>query len=338
MNWKCPHCGEIIENAEKTNIKFCLRCGEPVDEETTQVDSGPSDDESGERQEVKKIQRLDDLLRITMIVFGLGWLVLFVIPFGESSYGMVMSWDLLADREGMSYLVSWPLMLGLLFVVLGAVAPLPGWLRSGAAVVFATAFFVVLGVGDPGGPLGRDLNFAMVGGPVWLLIFPIVTAGLLLRSHSQRGLIPRVLIGLGLLFGIIAYLTGAEGQSTLVGALLRYLGEDSPARAISRILILLPMFLLLAAAVGFQLPGKKADPAKRWASILGWVWLIYLPAFYLLFGVMLWVAEESAYYFLMFFKLCVYLGGLTAVFALSVAWLAEFVPGRLLPLLHRKDN
>ncbi|MBW1806946.1 MAG: hypothetical protein JRJ87_02045 [Deltaproteobacteria bacterium] len=319
MSWTCPHCSETIEEPESGSIRFCLHCGEPSESE-------PMDSSAA---------RLDRLLRVVMVFFGLSWLVWFFIPFGRASFGLVMSWDLLANREGLAYLVSWPLMLGLLILVLGAVAPFPGWLRSGTAAILGTAFLIIMGVEEPGGPLGRDISFAFVGGGVWILMFPVVGAGLLLRTRVARSVTARVLIGISILFGLVAYLTSAEGQTTLVGALLRYLGEGEAVQAISRILILLPLFLLLAATVAFRMPNGKDDPAAKWVSILSWIWLLYLPVFLLIHGLMLWVSEGSGYYFLMFFRLAFYLGGIIAVLMLSASWLAGYIPARLIPLLKR---
>jgi hypothetical protein len=328
MSWTCPHCGEIIEEPSTGDIRFCLHCGEPsgAEGDKTQV-AAPGLPAAADR--------LDGSLRAVMVVFGLLWLVLFFVPFGQASFGTVMSWNLLADREGMSYLVSWPLMLGLLFLVLGAVEPFPRWLRSGAAVVFGAAFLIIIGTEQPGGPLGPDLQFALVGGSVWLLIFPLAGAGLLLRARSPRSVAARVLLALSLLFGMVAYLTGADGQSTLIGALLRYLGEGEAIRAVSRILILLPMFLLLASSVGFRMPQGDDDPSRGWATRLSWIWMLYLPLFCLLFGFMQAVGEESGYYFLMFLKMSAYLGGIVATLVISIAWLAEFIPAKLLPLVRK---
>ncbi len=328
MSWTCPHCGEMIEEPATGDIRFCLHCGEPSG-------SGGDKTQVAAQDLPPDTQRLDGVLRAVMVVFGLIWLVLFFVPFGKASSGVVMSWDLLADREGMSYLVSWPLMLGLLFLVLGAVEPFPKWLRSGAALIFGAAFLIILGTEEPGGPLGADLRFALVGGSVWLLIFPLVGAGLLLRARSPRSVSARVLIGLALLFGIVAYLTGADGQSTLVGALLRYLGEGEAIRAVSRILILIPMFLLLASSVGFRMPTNADDTARGWAVKLSWMWVLYLPLFCLLYGFMLGVSEESGYFFLMFLKMAAYLGGIVAALMVSIAWLAGFIPAKLLPLFKK---
>ncbi|MBW1871021.1 MAG: hypothetical protein JRJ19_03100, partial [Deltaproteobacteria bacterium] len=70
-------------------------------------------------------------------------------------------------------------------------------------------------------------------------------------------------------------------------------------------------------------------------SILSWIWLLYLPVFLLIHGLMLWVSEGSGYYFLMFFRLAFYLGGIIAVLMLSASWLAGYIPARLIPLLKR---
>jgi len=226
MPWTCPHCNETIEEPATGSIQFCLHCGEP-----TQTDAKAASPD-----------RLDSILRVVMIASGVVWLVLFFIPFGQASYGSVMSWDLLADHEGMSYLVSWPLMLGILFLVLGAVGPFPPWLRSGTAVLLGGAFLILMGSEDPGGPLGADIQFVFMGDAVWILIFPIIGAGLMHRIQSPRSVVARVFIGLALLFGLVAYLTGAEGESTLVGSLLRYLGDDETVRAIGRVFLLLPLF------------------------------------------------------------------------------------------------
>jgi len=209
MPWTCPHCHESIEEPATGSIQFCLHCGEP-----TRTDAkGAAPD------------RLDSILRVVMMASGVVWLVLFFIPFGQASFGAVMSWDLLADHEGMSYLVSWPLMLGILFLVLGAVGPFPPWLRSGTTVLLGGAFLILMGSEDPGGPLGADIQFVFAGDAVWILIFPLIGAGLMHRIQSPRSVVARVFIGLALLFGLVAYLTGAEGESTLVGSLLRYLGQ-----------------------------------------------------------------------------------------------------------------
>ena len=321
MAWTCPHCNETIEEPATGSIQFCLHCGEP-----TQTDV-----------KIPAPDRLDSILRVVMMASGVVWLVLFFIPFGQATYGAVMSWDLLADHEGMSYLVSWPLMLGILFLVLGAVGPFPPWLRSGTAVLLGGAFLILMGSEDPGGPLGADIQFVFTGDAVWILIFPLIGAGLMHRVQSPRSVVARVFIGLALLFGLVAYLTGAEGESTLVGALLRYLGDDETVRAIGRVFLLLPLFLLIASSVGFKLPDGGSDPARSWSRALCWVWLCYLPAFLLLFGLMRTATSESGYYFLMFLKLSCYTAGLLAMLMLSIAWLSGFLPAQIKALIDRKS-
>jgi hypothetical protein len=321
MPWTCPHCHESIEEPATGSIQFCLHCGEP-----TQTDAKAASPD-----------RLDSILRVVMMASGLVWLVLFFVPFGQATYGAVMSWDLLADHEGMSYLVSWPLMLGILFLVLGAVGPFPPWLRSGTAVLLGGAFLILMGSEDPGGPLGADIQFVFTGDAVWILIFPLIGAGLIHRVQSPRSVVARVFIGLALLFGLVAYLTGAEGESTLVGSLLRYLGDDETVRAIGRVFLLLPLFLLIASSVGFKLPAGGNDPARSWARALAWVWLCYLPAFLLLFGLMRTATTESGYYFLMFLKMACYTAGLLAMLMLSIAWLSGFLPAQVRALIDRKS-
>jgi len=319
MAWTCPHCHEIVDEPASGSIRFCLHCGQPSKPDATRTD----------------IRIPDGALRACMLLFGLVWLLFFFLPYGRASYGMVMSWDLLANREGMSYLVSWPLMLSILFIVLGAVTPFPAWLRSGTGAVLGTAFLVVLGAGEPDGPMGPDLGFVLMGGVAWVLMFPVMGAGLWLRTRSARPLTARILIGLALLLGLIAYLSGSQGESTLVGALLRYLGEDRALGVLTRILILLPFFLLLASTVGFRLPDGQTDPARRWSKFLAWVWMLYLPAFLLLYGLISWAAEDSGYFFVMFLRMAAYLGGLTVLLVLSVTWLTEWIPGLLIPLIKR---
>jgi hypothetical protein len=325
MALTCPHCHETIEEPQTGTIQFCLHCGEPVG-------AGAAGEAPAEAPD-----RRDSLLRLVMMASGVVWLVLFFIPFGRASYGAVMSWDLLADQEGMSYLVSWPLMLGILFLVLGAVAPFPAWLRAGTAVLLGGAFLILLGSEDPGGPLGAEIQFVFMGDAWWILVFPLVGAGLMLRAQAPRSATARVLVGLALLFGLVAYLTGAEGESTLVGALLRYLGDDTAVRAICRVFLLLPLFLLIASSVGFKLPAGGSDPARSWSRVLSWVWLGYLPAILLLYGLMRMATEESGYYFLMFFKLAVYTAGLLFMLMVSVAWLSEFLPAQIRSLVDRKS-
>jgi len=321
MSWTCPHCHETIEEPQTGTIQFCLHCGEPT--------------QTGEK--TVTADRLDSILRVVMMAAGVVWLVLFFIPFGQATYGAVMSWDLLADQEGMSYLVSWPLMLGILFLVLGAVGPFPPWVRSGTAVLLGGAFLILMGSEDPGGPLGADIQFVFTGDAVWILIFPLVGAGLMHRTRSPRSVVARVFIGLALLFGLVAYLTGAEGESTLVGSLLRYLGDDETVRAIGRVFLLLPLFLLIASSVGFKLPQGGNDPARSWSRALAWVWLGYLPAFLLLFGLMRTATSESGYYFLIFLKLACYTAGLLAMLTLSIAWLSGFLPTQIRALIDRKS-
>lgn len=318
MAWTCPHCNEIVEEPATGSIQFCLHCGMPA---------GP-----GEKTAVVMLETRQPL-RTLMVVFGALWLVFFFIPFGEASWGTVMSWDLLEDREGMSFLVSWPLLLGIMFVVLGAVGPLPDWLRTSATVVLGIAFLVLLGAEEPGGPMGPEVRFAFQGGFAWVLLFPVVGAGLWLRSRSPRSVTARVLIGLGLLLGIAAYLAGADGESTLVGALLRGMATGPASAGVGRVVILLPMFLLLASMVGFRLPAGSDDPARHWSRILAWTWLVYLPAFLLLEGLML--ASQSGYYFLLFLRLSVYTAGLIALVTVCGAWLASYVPARLVPMIRR---
>jgi hypothetical protein len=329
MAWTCPHCNEKVEEPATGRIRFCLHCGEP-----SESASGESTEETVSAEVAAPPDRLDGMMRLMLCICGAVWLVFFFLPFGRASYGLVMPWDLLADREGMAYLVAWPLMLALLFFVLGAVTPLPGWLRAGASVILGTAFLVVLGAEEPGGPLGPEIRFALMGGVSWLLLFPLTGAGLLLRSRKPDSVVARVLIGLGLLLGLIAYLSGAEGESTLVGALLGSLADDTAAQAITRIGMLCPMFLLVASAVGLRGPGEQ-DPARGWARALGWVWMVYLPAFLLLFGLMASVAGDSGYFFLLFLRLALYLGGIIVLAAIGSMWLAAWLPGPVKALMKR---
>jgi len=323
MSWTCPHCQKSMEEPAGAEIRFCLHCGMPASGEgsTAIVDAGSA----------------DRRLRLVMTVFGLVWLVLFLLPWGQASFGMVMSWDLLRDREGMAYLVSWPLILSVVFLVLGVVGPLPAWARSIAALVLGLAALITFGTAEPGGPFGRELQFLFSGNAPWLLMFPAVGLGLLARVHLPRSIGARVLISVGLVLALFAYLTGRDGESTLVGALLKYFGDGSAGQVFGRIMMLLPLFLVIASAVGFRMPEGAADPAKPWSRGLGWVLLLYLPVLLLVQGIVLSASEESGWFFLMFLRLSMILAGILAALALSVPWIFDLARRHVLPWFKKSE-
>lgn len=316
MSWTCPHCGH--EETDEA-LRFCQGCGEPVSAEAAE----------------ERAARLDRKLRLLLVTVGGLWLMLFFIPFGTGGAHAIWSWDLLADREGMAHLVAWPLVLALMFLVLGLVSPLPAWLRHGLLVVIAPVTLGVLFGSDPGGPFAMDMAFLFAGGVPWVLMFAAVGTGLLLRLHVPRSVGARVLLGLGLLLGLIAYLGAAMGESTLIGALLYRLGQGGVVAAIGRLLMLLPLFVLLIACVGFRLPAADRDPVAPWARATGLAMLIYLPGLMLLYGLLLSAAENSIWFFTMFLKLAVYAGGLLACLPIAAAWTADSTRRHLLPRLRR---
>ncbi|MBN2494223.1 MAG: hypothetical protein JXR96_06510 [Deltaproteobacteria bacterium] len=322
MSFTCPHCGKVTEQPESGEIKFCLHCGRSASAEP---------DSPGGRE------RLDRLLRILMTISGGIWLLLFFVPFGATSYEVVMSWDLLADLEGMEHMVTWPLVLSLVYLVLGLVRPLPDWLRACASVLLGFAALVVLTwTGDVRGPFKPDLEFVFMGGPIWVLMFIVVGAALLLRVHAPRSAAARVLLGIGLLFGLTAYLTEAGGESTFVAALLYHLKDSSASQVIGRVLMLLPLFILLVACVAFRGPEEDGDPARRWALVVGLVMLVYLPALLLLYGLFVSVAENSGWFLVMFLRLGLYIAGFFATISLGAAWIADFATRVVLPRVKQQ--
>lgn len=324
MSYSCPRCGQVVEDAAPEDVKFCQHCGEPATAEAAQERSA----------------RLDRLLRRLMIIFGGLWLALFFIPFGERGYGQVVwSWDLLQNREGMAHLVAWPLVLALIYLVLGLVKPLPAWLRHGAGVLLGVvALGVLFGTDLDGGPFSQDVAFLFAGGAPWVLLFLAVGAGLLLRVRSPRSITARVMIGIGLLFGLVAYLGSAMGESTLIGALLYQLGQGGAALAITRVLMLLPLFILLIACVGFRMPEPDGDPVRGWSKAVGLGILIYLPALMLLYGLLLAAVEDSPWFFVMYLKLAIYAAGLMAIGAVATGWVADFATHHLMPALTKATS
>jgi hypothetical protein len=145
----------------------------------------------------------------------------------------------------------------------------------------------------------------------------------------------RALIGVGLLFGLVAYLGSAMGESTLIGALLYQLGQGGASLAITRVLMLLPLFILLVACVGFRMPEPDGDPVRGWSKAVGLGILIYLPALMLLYGLLLSASEDMIWYFVMYLKLAAYAAGLMTVAAAAIGWLADFATRHLLPALTK---
>jgi hypothetical protein len=280
-------------------------------------------------------QKSDSRQRLYMTLFGMLWLALFFIPFGQASFGMVMSWDLLKDVEGMSYLVSWPLMMAVLFLVLGVVGPLPAWVRSVTSLILGVVVLAVFGASTPGGPFGPDLRFVFSGGAPWLLMFPVVGLGLLTRAQAPRSIAARIMVAIGLVLGLIAYLTGRDGEPTLVSALLKYFDDPESSRVFARVMILIPLFLLIAATVGFRMPEGDDDPARPWARTLGWILLLYLPGFLLLHGIVLSAEAGSAWFFVMFFRLAAILAGIFATLSVAVPWAFDQGQRRVVPYLFK---
>ncbi len=326
MTWTCPHCNESMDLPDTGKVRFCLHCGEPAE---------PTADaplNAGRRQ------GLDRLMRILMVVFGGSWLLLFFVPFGESSYDNIMSWDLLSDKEGMAHIVAWPLVLSLIFLVLGLVRPLPEWLRASAACLLGVAALVVISASDIRGPFGQDLEFVFMGGASWVLMFVTVGAALFMRVRSPKSGGARVLLGVGLLLGLIAYLTEAGGDSTLVGALLYHLKDSSVAQVITRVLMLLPLFILLVATVAFRMPDGDVDSAKPWAKAVGMLMLVYLPVTLLLYGLVTSVAEESGWFLIMFLRLSLYVAGFFATMVVGAAWCADYGSEIVWPKVKEQVN
>jgi hypothetical protein len=341
MAWTCPHCQESVDIAEGTLPQFCLHCGEAVAVEPTAVSAAPRGAESDLAPDSTAVealdQRLDRLLRLLMIVFGSLWLLLFFLPWGQSGRGMVWSWDLLASRHSMAHLVSWPLVMSLVFLVLGIVSPLPIWLRHGVALVGGLATAAVLaGTEVTSGPVAPDLAFVFMGGLPFALMFVVVGAGLLLRVRAPGSITARVVLGVGLLLGLVAYLGPAEGESTLVTALLYHLKSSTAAQVVTRVLMLLPLFVLLVACVGFRLPQADRDPARPWARAVGVGLLAYLPLMLVMHGLVLSVAEEDGWFFAIFLRLAVFMAGLFALMVVSAAWSMGFTLRVLLPLLRKR--
>jgi len=320
MSFSCPRCGQVVEDASPEDVEYCQHCGEPAT-------AGAA---------LARAESLDRLLRRLMIVFGGLWLALFFIPFGERGYGQVVwSWDLLQNREGMAHLVAWPLVLALIYLVLGLVRPLPAWLRHGAGVLLGIVALGVLFGAELGGPFSEDVAFLFAGGAPWVLMFMAVGAGLLLRVRSPRSVAARAMIGVGLLLGVVAYLGSAMGESTLIGALLYQLGQGGAGLAITRVLMLLPLFVLLIACVGFRMPEPDGDPVRGWSKAVGLGVLIYLPALMLLYGLLLSASEDTIWYFVMYLKLSLYAAGLLAIGAAATGWMADFLTRHLMPSLTK---
>ncbi len=142
MSWTCAKCKTTFEEQDNVDARYCQVCGAPVRHSTI-----PEDHD----------QALDSMLRMVMLIFGVLWLVLFFIPFGtRSDYSPVWSWDLLGNTEGMAYLVVWPLVVALIFVVLGIASPLPKWLRHGGGLLLSFLTLGVLFGVDSGGPFAPD--------------------------------------------------------------------------------------------------------------------------------------------------------------------------------------
>ena len=74
---------------------------------------------------------------------------------------------------------------------------------------------------------------------------------ILIRHPKLLGV--KLLLGFGLLLGIIAYLSPAMGESTMMSALLYQLGMDDAGHTITRVLLLLPLFFLLIAISSYPI-------------------------------------------------------------------------------------
>jgi hypothetical protein len=323
MSRNCPRCGQAFDESESDGLQFCQSCGAPAADTVDGQDA----------------ERLDRRLRLLMIGFGALWLFLFFIPFGSRGNGSpVFSWELLENREGMAHLVAWPLVFALIYLVLGLVRPLPAWLRHGAALLLGISGLGVLFGTELSGYFAQDIGFLLAGGVAWVWMFLAVGVGLLQRVRAPRSIGAKVWLGLGLLLGLIAYLASAMGESTLVGALLYQLGQGGASMGITRVLMLLPMFVLLVACVGFRAPEASGDPVRIWSKVVGLGMLIYLPALMVLFGLLLSAAHDTVWFFVMFLKLAIYVAGFFACLVPANAWMTDFVAHRLLPALKDKTS
>ncbi len=309
MSWTCTRCKTSFEEQDDINVQFCPVCGAPVHVDHTHG----RDDEM-----------LDNRLRLVMLGFGILWLVLFFIPFGtRSDYSPVWSWELLRNTEDMAYMVAWPLVVGMLFLVLGLASPLPRWLRHGGGLLLSLLTLGVLFGSESGGPFSPELSFLFSGGVCWILMFFMVGTSLVLLVKYPDLLGVKLFLGLGLVLGVIAYLSPDMGESTMVSALLYRLGVGDAAHTMARVLLLLPMFALLMACVGFGSSSGNSSTVSRWSKVLGLGFLIYAPALMVLFGLLVSSAQDSIWYLLIFVKLAIYAGGLFFVGNISSRWLVH---------------
>ena len=90
--------------------------------------------------------------------------------------------------------------------------------------------------------------------------------------------------------------------------------------------------------MGFRMPGEDGDPVRTWSKAVGLAMLVYLPALMLLYGLLLAAVENSFWYFVMYFKLALYVAGFFTTLTIASAWTADFFARKVVPLLKKKPG
>ncbi len=316
MSWTCTGCKTSFEQQDDTNVRFCPVCGASAYADQTHV---------------KDEETLDKKLRAVMLGFGVLWMDLFFfLPISiKDNDSPVWSWDLLTSTEDMAYMMAWSLVVGVLFIVLGVASPLPRWVRHGGGLLLSLLSMGVLSGSIPGSQFSVS-QFSLV--VCWLLMFFVVGTSLMLLVKHPGLLGVKLFLGLGLVFGAIAYLSPTMDGSSMAGDLLfdqRVVSDVGYIMA--RVLLLLPMFALLLACVGFASSTENLHKVSRLSKVLGLAFLIYVPALTVLLGLLMSSARDSIWYLLIFVKLAIYVGSLFTIGNISSRLLvrAAVTSGRL---------
>jgi hypothetical protein len=226
----------------------------------------------------RPVEPWKDSLRLQMFIWGGVLILAFLTPLTIEP-GLTFQWDTIIDAPGIAKLD--PLLIasvGLLGILLAIIptSPPPRGLVAGllgaTGVLLSPLIHIFTGKGDFG--LGTVLQLCILLSPILLV------PGLLLRNEYRDSIMPRILVMIGVLLVLAAYLIPVNDKMALVQA-FDILADAEGKEKVGGILELLPLlYALMSLLVWLPAPGSGIG------KVTAWLW-ITLPALNLIVELLL---------------------------------------------------
>ncbi len=213
----------------------------------------------------RPIEPWKDTLRLMMFIWGGALLVAFMVPV-VTKPDLGFWFQVIIDGEGTQKL--FPLLMaavGLLSIVLAAIPTSPSPRGLIAALLGLSAILIPQLLAFSDGEIGITQIMQLVQLVGVLTIIP----GLLLRSEYQDSIMPRIMVTIGAVCVLAAFLV-PQGDSLPIVNLFEMLIDGPGKLKIAGILFLIPAILaLLSLLVWLPAPGGAG------AKVYAWLWILY---------------------------------------------------------------